>query len=131
MRIRSHALFAAFLLVAALTVSGCGNKPKLVTVTGKVIHGGKPLTAGSIWLHPSAGNPYQGEKPSCQLELDGGFVLRTYPYGEGVPPGTYRVTLSPELAKRIKRATYADPAKTPLQLEVPDDGVKDYVFEVK
>jgi hypothetical protein len=131
MRIRSHALSAVCLLGAALAVCGCGNKPKLVVVTGRVIHKGQPLNAGSIWLHPHAGNPYQGEKPSCQLAMDGAFALRTYPYGDGVPPGSYKVTLSPDLANRIRLPAYADPAKTPLKLEVPDDGVKELVFEVK
>jgi hypothetical protein len=122
---------AASLVLTALAMCGCGEKPKLVEVTGRVVHKGQPLTAGSIWFHPNADNPYRGEKPSCQLALDGAFVMRTYPYGEGVPPGSYKVSLSPELAKRIKLPAYGDPAKTPLKIEVPEDGIEDLVFEVK
>jgi hypothetical protein len=131
MPIRSRALRVACLVLSALVLSGCGPKPKLVPVTGQVVHKGRPLTAGSIWLHPSASNPYQGEKPSCQLALDGAFVLRTYPYGEGVPPGSYKVSLSPELANRIKLPAYGDSARTPLKLDVPEEGIKDVVFVVK
>ena len=122
-------ILAAFLGVA---VVGCGpDKPKLVTVTGKVVFKNEPLTAGSIWFVPDAGNAYQGEKPSCQLQLDGSFTMRTYPFGDGVPPGAYKVMLSPELANRIKKPEYGDAAKTPLTLTVPDVGVRDHVIEVK
>ena len=122
-------ILAAFLGVA---VVGCGSdKPKLVTVTGKVVFKNEPLTAGSIWFVPDLGNAYQGEKPSCQLQLDGSFTMRTYPFGDGVPPGAYKVMLSPELANRIKKPEYGDAAKTPLTLTVPDVGVRDHVIDVK
>ena len=127
---KSCRVLAAVLLGVA--VAGCGaGKPKLAPVTGKVTHKNEPLSAGSIWFTPDAGNPYQGDKPSCQLQLDGSFTMRTYPHGEGVPPGDYKVTLSPELAGRIKKPEYGDPAKTPLKLTVPDGGVKEHVFDVK
>ena len=117
---------------AVLLALGCGSdKPKLVTVTGKVVFKNEPLTAGSIWFVPDLGNAYQGEKPSCQLQLDGSFTMRTYPFGDGVPPGAYKVMLSPELANRIKKPEYGDAAKTPLTLTVPDVGVRDHVIDVK
>lgn len=119
-----------FLVLAAC--QGCGSSaPKLVSVTGKVFHKNQPLTAGSIFFHPDAGNPTREEKSSCLLQLDGSFVMRTYPYGNGVPPGAYKVTLAPELANRIKLPHYADPEKTPLRIDVPDAGVQDIVFDVK
>lgn len=122
---------AAALGAALALAAGCSDKPKLVPVTGRVTLKGEPVTAGSIWFAPDAGNPYQGEKPSCQLQLDGSFAMRTYPWGDGVPPGGYKVTLSPELAKRLNKPAYADPAKTPWAVEVPAEGLADKVFEVK
>src|SRR5690242_18448298 len=97
----SHAACVACLLAVALLSAGCG-RPKLVPVTGRVVHKGEPLTAGSIWFHPAAGSARPEEKASCQLQLDGSFKMRTYPYGNGVAPGSYKVTLSPDLANRIK-----------------------------
>lgn len=119
-------------LLAAALAAGCGdgNKPKLVAVTGRVAHKGQPLTAGSITFHPTGGG-YAGDRPSCLLQLDGSFVMRTYPYGDGVPPGSYKVTLSNDLAARIGRPLLADSAKTPLQIDVPDGGVEGHTFEVK
>ncbi len=111
---------------------GCGEKPPpLVPVTGKVVMQNKPVTAGNIFLHPDAGNDYQKDKPSSQLQLDGSFTFKTFPFGEGVPPGKYKVTLSPELAGRLKKPTYGDPSKTPWSLEVPSTGLKEYILEVK
>jgi hypothetical protein len=125
-----HFLAVAATLALAFAC-GCGSRPKTVPVTGKVVHKGKGLTAGSVWFHPESDNPWQGEKPSCQLSLEGEFTMRTYPHGQGVPPGSYKVTLSPDLASRISRPAYADPKKTPLSVTVPDEGLDGHVFEVK
>jgi hypothetical protein len=129
MRTLCRLLFALLLGVA---VMGCGaGKPKLVTVTGKVLFKNEPVTGGSIWFVPEAANTYQGEKPSCLLQVDGSFNMRTYPYGNGVPPGPYKVMLHPEVAGRLKRPDYGDAAKTPLSVTIPDSGLKDHMFEVK
>jgi hypothetical protein len=114
-----------------LAGSGCGNQPKLVPVFGKVTHKGNALVGGSLWFHPADGNPYQGERPSGQLQLDGTFTARSFPHGEGMPPGKYKVTLSPDLAGRIGAPQYGDATKTPWSIEVPDTGLKDHSFEVK
>jgi hypothetical protein len=120
------------LVLVLVAICGCGgDKPKLVSVTGKVIHKGQPLTAGSIIFYPDAGNSYQKDKPSSLLQLDGSFTMKTYPFGDGVPLGTYKVTLAPELAARIGRPDYAKPDKTPLSVVVSESGLADQVFEVK
>lgn len=120
--------------VVALAVgcdSGRGDRPRLVTASGKVMFQGKPLVPGVLTFHPPAGVTYNGDRPSCQIGADGSFVAKTYPHGEGVPPGTYKVTLSADIAGRIKRPQYADPGKTPLQLVVPEGGATDQTLEVK
>src|SRR5262249_3448705 len=124
-------LFAASFLLTVLP-SGCGNKPKLVRVQGKVMFKEAPLTGGSIWFQPdSAKGNTDGEKASCQLALDGSFELRTYPYGGGVRPGAYKVTLAPELANRIGAPKHAQPHTTPIEIVVPDEGLTDLVITIK
>lgn len=119
-------------LAALLGVAGCGEeKPKLVPVTGKVTFKGKPLTAGSVYFHPDAGNSYTKDVPSSLLQLDGAFAMKTFPFGEGISPGKYRVTLAPELANRIGKPVYANPTKTPWTVDVPDAGLPDQLLEVK
>ena len=43
---------ALALFVAALALAGCGSKPKLVAVTGKVTHNGKAVTGGQRLVSP-------------------------------------------------------------------------------
>ena len=124
-------LLAAALFVSLATLLGCGHKPKLVAVTGKVMHGGKTVTGGSVWFHPEGGNEGNAERMSGQLQLDGTFTARTFPHGDGIPPGKYKVTLSPDLAARAGMPRYGDVAKTPWSVDVPESGLADQTFEIK
>jgi len=121
---------AVLLLCCLLT--GCGEAPPpLVPVTGKVVlSDGSPVTRGSISFHPDTANSYQKDDPSSLLQVDGSFTMKTFPFGEGVPPGKYKVTLSPDLAGRIRHPEYGLPAKTPWKIEVTEAGVADHTFEV-
>jgi hypothetical protein len=121
----------ATLLLPLLAFAGCADRPKLVEVSGKVTHNGKAVTGGSVWFHPAEGNAYQGEKPSGQLQLDGTFTARSFPHGDGIPPGKYRVTLSPDLAARMGKPKLGNADKTPWSAEIPEGGLKDLAFEVK
>src|SRR5262249_29591753 len=123
MRFAFRAAPVAVLFGLALCGVGCGNKPKLVAVTGKVTHKGNPVVGGSAGFHPTEANPYQGDKPSGQLQLNGTFTAKTFPHGEGMPPGKYKVTLSPDLAGRIGAPQYGDATKTPWSVEVPEGGL--------
>ena len=114
-----------------MSLAGCGSKSKLVGVTGKVTKGGQAVTGGSLWFHPEGGSEGKSERMSGQLQTDGTFTARTYPHGDGIPPGNYKVTLSPDLAARINAVRYADVTKTPWAVTVPDSGLKDQHFEVK
>ena len=116
------------LLIVALT--GCNSdKPKLVVATGKVTFKNQPVTAGSLFFHPESAT--EPSKISSLLQLDGSFTMKMFPHGDGVPPGKYKVTLAPELASRIGKPLYGDPAKTPWTVDVPDSGLIDHTFEVK
>lgn len=122
--------FAISLLACA--VFGCGDdRPAMVSVTGKVEMYSLPVTAGAIYFHPDAANSFQDDSPSSQLQTDGRFTMKTFPYGDGVPPGKYKVTLTPELATRIEHPDFGRLDKTPWEIEVPATGLKDHVFDVK
>ena len=115
----------------ALWSAGCGDgRPNLVRVAGHVTMNGQPVTAGAIIFHPDSANGFQNDKPSSVLQLDGSFTMKTFPYGDGVPPGEYKVTLAPELATRIERPRYGNVSETPWEIDVPPDGLTDHVFEL-
>lgn len=118
-------------LIVPLLIGGCsGEQPALVPVTGKVVMQGKGVTAGAIYFHPDAANTFQNDSPSSQLQLDGSFTIKTFPFGEGVPPGRYKVTLVPELASRLQKPEYGSVEQTPWEIEVKDQAIRDTVFEV-
>jgi len=124
-------VIAVALFFGVVALAGCGTKPKLVAVTGKVTHGGKSVTGGSVWFHPERGNPDKPERMSGQLQLDGTFTARTFPHGDGIPPGKYKVTLSPDLAGRAGTPRYGDVATTPWSVDVTETGLADKAFEIK
>jgi len=118
-------------LSLSLLLAGCDDgRPVLVEATGRVLLRGAGVTAGSIVFHPDAGNAFQVDAPSSQLQLDGSFLMQTYPWGEGVAVGRYRVILSPQLAARLGLAEYSDPTKSPLQVDVTADGLRGHVIEL-
>lgn len=119
------------LLFTALTVLGCGESgPKLVPLNGKVVLRSEPVSAGSVYLHPDAANEFQSDTPGSLLELDGSFNIKTFPFGDGVPVGRYKVTLSPDLAVRLKVPEYSNPITTPWQVEVGPEGNTSLLLEV-
>jgi len=121
-----------FAVALAVVLVGCGSeKPKMVPFNGKVVHNGQPITAGSINFFPDASNSFQKDNPSSILQLDGSFTAKTFPFGDGIPPGKYKVTLAPQLAGRLRAPNYASPEKTPWQVEIPEGGLKDQLLEVK
>lgn len=121
------------LVCGLIALSGCSGEtqPPMVPVNGKVTMDGKAITGGAVYLHPDASNSFQDDKPSGQLQLDGSFTIRTFPFGDGVPPGRYKVTLVPELASRIGHPEYGQLESTPWQISVPEGGLTDQKFEVQ
>lgn len=127
--VRISSVWALLIFLGA----GCGGEkpPQLVKVTGKVLYNQEPVTAGAIIFHPDTGNAYTKDNPSSLLQVDGSFTMKTFPFGEGVSPGSYKVTLAPEVAGRLKMPQYADPQKTPWNVTVPESGLTDQLFEVE
>lgn len=95
------------------------------------MHNGEPLTSGSLIFFPEADAEYQDDSPTSMLLEDGSFVMKTYPFGNGVAPGKYKVCLNPPLAVGIKRPEYSDRKKTPWEVEITDKGSTDLLFETE
>ena len=112
-------------------ITGCNqDKPKLVKVSGKISLNGKPLTAGSINFHPASTNTFTKDNPSSILQEDGTFNMKTFPYGDGVSPGEYKITLAPQLASRISLPNLAYPEKTNAKITVPEIGLENFILDI-
>lgn len=98
---------------------GCGKSgPPIAPVSGTVSLDGAPLTDGVVSFVSTSG--YVSSAP---LGLDGHFRLVSQ-YGDGIPLGTYRVTIllqNPEpneMSMQSKRI--ALPSKIPVRYQYPD-----------
>ena len=110
-------------ILIVFSITGCNqDKPQLVRVSGKITFKGQPLTAGSINFHPASTNTFTKDNPSSILQEDGSFNMKTFPYGDGVSPGDYKITLAPQLASRISLPNLAYPEKTNAKIIVPETG---------
>lgn len=81
-------------LLLLLAAAGCGSK--LHPVHGKVAFpDGTPLDGGLVVFEQQK----EGESPVMargEIHTDGSYQLSTYRPGDGVPPGKYRVLVSPK-----------------------------------
>jgi hypothetical protein len=112
-------------------IAACSqDKPKLVKVNGKITFNGQPLTAGSINFHPASTNTFTKDNPSSILQEDGSFNMKTFPYGAGVSPGEYKITLAPQLASRISLPNLAYPEKTNAKITVPETGLENFNLDI-
>ncbi len=88
------------MLLCLLAIGGCG--PTMATTSGKVIFDdGAPYTdCGMVLFESAEGKP---DNARAEIAPDGTFTLSTARPGDGVPPGLYKVCLTPrtELIPRI------------------------------
>lgn len=138
--IRSGMAAVFFACVLALTtLSGCqrsdGGGPKLAPVTGRVTFKNEAVTAATIYFMPDAEKGNRGTMASAVLKEDGSFTLETAKADgvvtPGVIPGAYKIQF--DLGRRPEKelAPYRDVKKTPLSVDVPEQGLTNYVIELK
>jgi len=84
----SWASVAALLVACLVCDVGCGRRPTLVPVSGRVTLDGKPLGFGSVMIQPVAGPAARGT-----IRPDGSFAVGTFSPADGaiVGPASVRV----------------------------------------
>jgi hypothetical protein len=83
-----RAAAVASALAVGLAMIGCAPVSDSVPVRGVVLLDGKPLPCGIVQFQPAAGQAASGE-----IAPDGSFTLSRLTPTDGVPPGTYRVSV--------------------------------------
>jgi hypothetical protein len=117
-------------LVVALALAGCaGSALRLVPVHGRATVGKKAAQGLTIQLVPDAAKGTHAPAGGGQTDEDGRFVISTPPHGEGAVPGHYKVTVSSYTGRGVPRS-YADPAKTPLRVEIPPGGLENWELDL-
>jgi len=131
---------AAWVIVGALLVGGCGSGAKLVPVAGTVTLDGQPLPVGSVTFQPEAGPGNANQEVPVGKIVDGKYELTTHGK-KGAPPGKYKVVVvsnnfsgdnppkptggSMPVPKSFISLKYSTAAATPLSKEVVANPVPD------
>ncbi len=132
-----NTLFSAFVLMASLACTGCGDDhPHTVTVQGTVIYQGQPLEGGELTFQPLMTNTDGLRRPATgQIATDGTYQLSTFSQGDGALPGEYHVAITSLVGPapievvdggRSTRESriplkYGNPASSGLRASVPTD----------
>jgi hypothetical protein len=105
-------------------LAGCGDSgPSRVPVDGTILMSdGKPVFPGSIAFIPT---DEQGHQASTLLHDGGKFSMRTYPYGDGVVPGKYKIVLSLGMGSPPELGKYASASSSTLEVTVTEPGTED------
>jgi hypothetical protein len=120
--------------LATMTICfvSCGRKagPVVCPAKGKVLYRGKPAEGALVTLIPLEKEKANARRPGATVQSDGTFRLSTYASFDGAPPGRYAVIViyhSPEktvddenVGPDLLKGRYADPATTPLNVEVKE-----------
>lgn len=94
--LRERAVFLVLGLLAALSFSGgCGPGVEPVyPVKGKLLVQGQPAAGAELILHPVGGSErLQKLRPHATCNEAGEFQLATHNPGDGVPLGTFKLTV--------------------------------------
>lgn len=115
---RLPALFrpASMLLLVAILAAGCSSGKETGYVAGKVTLGDKALTQGSVRFE----NAKAGVSVNASLQSDGTYVARTHDR-DGLPPGNYKVAVTPSTFGDGETPLAVDPSATARapQSEIP------------
>jgi hypothetical protein len=118
--------------LCAFILSGCGeNAPRLVPVTGKAFQGNEPLVGVIVKFVSDLSNGNQGHSAQATAGTDGSFTLETYPYGQGVMPGRYKVIFLYYSRNDMLPRKYTKFHLTPLVVEVKEGGDNNFVFNLE
>jgi hypothetical protein len=124
----------AVLVLGTVAVAGGCSKgptpPRLVPVSGKIVYQNKPVALAWLRFYPDGFKEGQGFVADGQSKEDGTFTLQTYPHGPGAAPGRYKVTITLEARGAGALTRYADSERTPLHVEVKEEGAPDLLLRL-
>ncbi|MFO0844252.1 MAG: hypothetical protein U0797_17960 [Gemmataceae bacterium] len=118
------------LAAASVGLLGCGGRPQVHPVEGKLLVGGRPAANARLAFHPLGGGASGARVPVATTWEHGTFRLTTYASGDGAPAGEYAVTVvwpddslaldecADPVAHDRLAGSYSDPARTTLRVTI-------------
>ena len=87
---KKRRVFQLVALLVTVSLTGCGDgRPSRVLVSGTVTIDGEPLKKGTVKFVPTGARASHGV-----IGSDGSFVMNCYEGGDGIVPGTHKVSVS-------------------------------------
>ncbi|MGL6074696.1 MAG: hypothetical protein ACRC8S_11090 [Fimbriiglobus sp.] len=84
----------SIILALIVALSGCGGKPKVYPVSGKVTLKGKPYERLIIYFRPLSGEVTQWNMAVAETDKNGEFKSILVADGNGLQAGEYKVSFS-------------------------------------
>lgn len=115
---------------------GCGAaeepRPEVHPVKGSITINGEPPEGALLVFHPANGAEFdeRGTRPRATVEPDGQFSVTTYQDGDGIPTGSYDVTVlwfdDPDATTPHDRlgGRYATPDQAGIQVTVDESATE-------
>ena len=113
-----HSIRAPFLAMVLISACGCGDN-RLANVEGDVTLDGKPVAGAMIVFESETGGP----PANAITDAAGHFRMSTYANGDGMVPGTYKVTVA-KFGDAPKVTITADPSDRLAYLKQYDQAQK-------
>ena len=118
---------AVLLIVLVALICGCGpGRPEMVTVHGKVTFDGQPPPGPGVVFFAQVSRPEgRPQRPGlAQFDESGEYQVGSFDRGDGLVPGSYRVTV--ECWKDVPTmgaagTSYVGSGFEPPTIEVPED----------
>lgn len=135
---RELRIWVAMFGVGVFLLAGCGGGPKLVTVSGRVTMGGKPLANATVNFEPVAasGGAEAGGGSYGRTDADGRYSLK-YVLDDraGAVVGEHRVTITSVGEAASDAGGVADPIPAQfrdgsLKYQVPESGAENANFDL-
>ena len=110
------------LVCFAFLLTGCDGRPTRVKVSGHITCDGKPIEHGGYTFKPVAGGRIAGGG----MEEGGAYTVTMYEKGDGMPVGTYSVSinatekLNPRTIRWHAPQKYADLETSGLTVEITE-----------
>ena len=113
-------VFVAALALLAGCPQGAGDRPNTVRVSGTITLDGNAVEGATVTFQPTSG----GRAAAGRTDASGNYELTTVDPGDGVMPGSYKVTVSklsggaPSTGPMMDPSKLADPSKmTPEEMK--------------